>query len=88
MLLDTQHFPIELLFVVKHHHSETAMARGHQKELAQAKNKERAAKLKKGGTSQKASAAAALTFVCVVCKVIRNKLKDSAKFKQRFSTFL
>ena len=46
------------------------MARGQQKIQSQQKAAEKAAKLKKQqGTSQKKSAAAALTFQCVVCKV-------------------
>jgi len=49
------------------------MARGHQKIQSQAKAQEKAAKIKKqqghSVQDQKAAAAKALVFACVVCKV-------------------
>jgi len=45
------------------------MARGHQKIQSQQKNAEKQAKMKKSqGSDQKKAAAAALTYVCAVCK--------------------
>jgi len=58
------------------------MARGQQKIQSQQKAAEKAAKLKKQqGTSQKKSAAAALTFQCVVCKT---KIGDPKTYKMHF----
>jgi len=48
------------------------MARGQQKIQSQQKNAEKQAKLKKmAGTDGKKTAAAALTYTCVLCKVFR-----------------
>jgi len=58
------------------------MARGQQKIQAQQKNAERQAKLKKG-TSQKASANAALVHQCSVCM---SRMPDPKTYKQHFES--
>jgi ribosomal protein L44E len=58
------------------------MARGQQKIQAQQKNAEKMAKMKKG-TSQKASAAKALTYTCTICKT---QMPDPKTYKQHFES--
>lgn len=58
------------------------MARGHQKIQSQQKNAEKQAKQKKSqGSDQKKAAAAALTYVCAVCKT---QMPDPKTYKQHF----
>merc|ERR1712126_443859 len=64
-------------------HTARRMARGQQKIQSQQKNAERQAKMKKGGTSQKQSASAALVFTCSVCM---SKMPDPKTFKQHFES--
>jgi len=59
------------------------MARGQQKIQSQQKNAERQAKLKKGGTSQKKSANAALVHKCTVCM---STMPDPKTYKQHFES--
>lgn len=59
------------------------MARGQQKIQSQQKNAAKQAKLKKGGTDQKAAAKKALIYTCPVCK---SQMPDLKTYKQHFES--
>lgn len=57
------------------------MARGHQKEQSRVKNAKKQAATKSKGSDQRASAAAALHYICNVC---RTQVPDPKTYKQHF----
>lgn len=59
------------------------MTRGQQKIQAQQKAAAKQAKLKKGGSDQKAAAKKALVYTCPVC---RSQMPDPKTYKQHFES--
>ncbi|KAL7069934.1 hypothetical protein ACQ4LE_010754 [Meloidogyne hapla] len=59
------------------------MARGHQKALSQQKNQSKQQQLKKSTINQKAAAAKALTYKCIVCMAT---MPDPKTYKQHFES--
>uniref|UniRef100_A0A1I8BHC7 4F5 domain-containing protein n=1 Tax=Meloidogyne hapla TaxID=6305 RepID=A0A1I8BHC7_MELHA len=55
------------------------MARGHQKALSQQKNQSKQQQLKKSTINQKAAAAKALTYKCIVCMEMSSNSKKSRR---------